>query len=171
MRERCPVCDKDTLETNFREENIEYFGRMLLISSYCSSCGYRHNDVLLVDQKEPVKITFVASGEEDLKVRVIRSSHASIMIPEIGVSIDPVTYGESFVSNVEGLLLRIINVMSQLLRDSSENERKEILERLKKIGKMRNGLERLTIIINDPSGNSAIISDRAKIERGNLNID
>ncbi|HEU13069.1 MAG TPA: ZPR1 zinc finger domain-containing protein, partial [Euryarchaeota archaeon] len=133
MREKCPVCGNDTLETNIREEDVQYFGRMLIMSTFCTSCGYRHNDVILVDQKDPVKITFVASGEEDLKVRVIRSSYASIRIPEIGVSIDPVTSGESFVSNVEGLLFRVINIMSQLLRDSPEN-REEILERLKMIG-------------------------------------
>jgi zinc finger protein len=141
---------------------------MLIMSTFCTSCGYRHNDVILVDQKDPVKITFVASGEEDLKVRVIRSSYASIRIPEIGVSIDPVTSGESFVSNVEGLLFRVINIMSQLLRDSPEN-REEILERLKMIGRMRNGLERITIIIEDPTGNSAIVSERARVERGKFN--
>lgn len=169
MREKCPVCGSGTLETNIVEENVEFFGRMLLVTTYCSNCGFRHNDVIMVDQREPVRIKFTASGEEDLKVRVIRSSHASIRIPEIGVSIDPVTSGESFVSNVEGVLLRVINIMSQLLRDSEGEKREDLLERLKKIGRMRNGLEKFTIIIEDPSGNSAIVSERAEVDRGKFN--
>ncbi len=171
MREKCPVCGKDTLETSFKEENVEHFGKMLIMTTYCSSCGYRHSDVIMLEQRDPIKITFIASGADDLNVRVIRSSYASIRIPEIGVSIDPVTSGESFVSNVEGVLTRIINILSQLLRDTDEKNKEEIIERLKKIGRMRNGLEKFTIIIEDPSGNSAIVSERAKIERGKINSD
>ena len=169
MIEKCPVCNNNTLETTIVEENIEYFGKMVIITSYCSTWGYKHNYIIMPDQKESVKITFVASGEEDLKVRVIRSSFASIKIPEIGVSIDPITNGESFVSNVEGVLMRVINILSQLLRDSDEKKRIEILERLKKIGRMRNGLEKFTIIMEDPTGNSAILSNRAVVIKEKIN--
>ncbi|MGC8564866.1 MAG: ZPR1 zinc finger domain-containing protein [Thermoplasmata archaeon] len=162
--ETCPICKNKTLVTTIKENDIPYFGRTLIYTSICSSCGYKHSDVIFLEQKRPVRIEFKASGPEDLKVRVIRSSRASISIPELGVGIEPVQDGESFISDIEGVLFRVLNVMSQVLKDSSPKERKIIIEKMKKIGKMRNGLDVLTFIIEDPSGNSAIISNRAKIE-------
>jgi len=163
--EKCPVCGKETLENTIEEKDIPYFGKSIIITSSCSSCGYRHTDVILLEQKDPVRMEIKVSGEEDLKIRVIRSPYAKIKIPEIGVEIDPVVMGESFVSDVEGLFLRILNIMVQLLRDSRNEDKEKIIERMKKIARMRNGLETLTIIIEDPSGNSAIVSEKTKIER------
>ena len=45
----------------------------------------------------------------------------------------------------------------------------EILEMLKKIGRMRNGLEKFTIIMEDPTGNSAILSNRAVVIKEKIN--
>ncbi len=163
--EKCPVCGKETLENNIEEKDIPYFGRSMILTSSCSSCGYRHTDVILLEQKDPVRLEIKVSGEEDLKIRIIRSPYAKIKIPEIGVEVDPVLMGESFVSDVEGLLFRILNIMVQLLRDSNEENRTKIMDRMKKIARMRNGRETITIIIEDPSGNSAIVSDKTKIER------
>lgn len=162
--EICPVCGKKALKTLIKETEIPYFGKMLIYTSICSSCGYRHTDVILLDQKRPVKIEFRASGQEDLKVRVIRSPHAKISIKEIGVDIEPMQNGESFISDIEGVLFRVLNVMSQLMRNSTPEEKNAIIERMKMIGRMRNGLETLTFVIEDPSGNSAIVSERARIE-------
>ncbi len=161
--EICPVCGQKSLRTIINETEIPYLGKILLYTSVCSNCGYRHNDVILLDQKRPVRIEFKASGPEDLKVRVIRSSNAKISISEIGVDIEPVLNGESFISDIEGVLFRILNIMSQLLKDSNEDKKKIIIEKMKKIAKMRNGIDSLTFIVEDPSGNSAIISERAKI--------
>ncbi len=162
--ETCPICRNKTLVTTINENDIPYFGRILIYTSICSSCGYKHSDVIFLDQKRPIKIEFKASGPEDLRVRVIRSSMASISIPELGIDIEPVQNGESFISDIEGVLFRVLNVMSQILKDSSPQEKEIILEKMKKIGKMRNGLDALTFVIDDPSGNSAILSNRAKIE-------
>lgn len=162
--ETCPICGEKTLVTTISESEIPYFGKILIYTSLCSSCGYRHNDVIILDQKKPVRIEIKVSGQEDLKIRVIRSSHARISIKEIGVDIDPVQNGESFISNVEGLFFRVLNVMSQLLKNSTPEEREILIEKMKMIGKARNGLETLTIVIEDPSGNSAIVSEKAKIQ-------
>ncbi len=163
--EKCPVCGKESLETNIEEKDVPYFGKSMIITSSCSSCGYRHSDVILLEQKDPLRMEIRVSGEEDLKIRVIRSPYAKIRIPEIGVEIDPVLMGESFVSDVEGLLFRILNIMAQLLRDANDEDKIKIMERMKKIARMRNGLEILTIIIEDSSGNSAIMSEKTKVEK------
>lgn len=164
ITEICPICGNKTLRNIIEEKEIPYFGKILIYTSICSSCGYRHNDVILLDQKRPVRIEFKASGKDDLSVRVIRSSKAKISIVELGIEIEPVTMGESFVSDIEGVLFRVLNILSQLLRDANENEKKIIYDKMKRIAHMRNGLEELTFIIEDPTGNSAIISDRAKVQ-------
>ncbi|MGC8691817.1 MAG: ZPR1 zinc finger domain-containing protein [Thermoplasmata archaeon] len=162
--EKCPICGNETLHTWINEEDLNYFGKINIFTSLCYTCGFRHVDVIFLENRGHVKITFVASGEEDLKVRVIRSSSASIYVNEIGVSIEPVMDGESFVSNVEGLLFRILGIMKQLLRDGDDNTRSLIYEKMKKIARMRHGKDKLTIIIDDPTGNSAILSEKAVIE-------
>ncbi|MGC8995806.1 MAG: ZPR1 zinc finger domain-containing protein [Thermoplasmata archaeon] len=162
--EKCPICGNETLHTNIEEEELNFFGKINIFTSLCYTCGFRHTDIIFLENRGHVKITFVASGEEDLNVRVIRSSQASIYVDEIGVSIEPVMGGESFVSNIEGVLLRILYIMKQLLMDSDENTKKLIYEKMKKIAHMRRGLDKLTFRIDDPTGNSAIISEKAKIE-------
>ncbi|MGC8663412.1 MAG: ZPR1 zinc finger domain-containing protein [Thermoplasmata archaeon] len=161
--ETCPVCGKKALRTTIDQREIPYFGKILLYTSFCSSCGYRHNDAIFLDQKRPVKIEFKASGSDDLKVRVIRSTSAKIKISELGVDIEPMQNGESFISDIEGVLFRVLNIMSQLLKDSSEEQKKILIEKMKMIARMRNGIYTLTFIIEDPSGNSAIVSEKAKI--------
>jgi len=99
----------------------------------------------------------------DLDIRVIRSISGTIRIPELGINIEPGPASESYVSNVEGVLCRIEDVVGMVTRwedepSGSVNRAHEILELLRQV---RLGELGITIIIEDPLGNSAIISDKA----------
>ncbi len=86
-------------------------------------------------------------------------------IPRIG-SIEPGENAEGFVSNVEGVLQRFQKQVEHL-RDSADDikDRKKAKNLLKKIQKVLWGEESITISIKDKSGNSAIVSDKAKVEK------
>ena len=60
-------------------------------------------------------------------VRVVRSASARVEIPEIGVEIDPGPACEGFVSNVEGVIDRIDDVVSGVLTWAEGEERENAL--------------------------------------------
>ncbi len=70
-----------------------------------------------------------------------------------------------YVTNVEGLLTRAKKVLEQV-RDTSdeEDERRKAKNLIKKIQDIMWGREELAITIEDPTGCSAIISEKAVVK-------
>ncbi len=159
--EECPICHEKTLTLREEEMDIPYFNKIFIFSMTCSACKYHKSDGEAAEHQEPVKFTIDISTEDDLKVRVVKSSEATIKIPHV-ISIEPGTNSDGFVSNIEGILNRVMNVI-EATRDCEEDEdkKKKAKNLLKKLNKVLWGQETLRIIIEDPSGNSAIISDKA----------
>ncbi len=67
--------------------------------------------------------------------------------------------GESFISTVEGVLKRVERVLKILSRDAVGDKRKRAEQILMKIDEIKAGKARMTLILDDPTGNSAIIRD------------
>ena len=158
----CPMCNQKTLTLTEAEAEVPYFGRIFLFGMNCSNCAYRKADVEAAEQHEPTKWTLEVSSKEDLNARVVRSSEGTIKIPYIG-EIEPGAVSEGFITNVEGVLERFKSQI-ETLRDTAEEDedRKKAKNMLKKIQRVLWGEEKITIIVEDPTGNSAIISDKAK---------
>ncbi len=159
--QHCPMCHKKTLTLTEAQRDIPFFGKVFIFGMNCSSCSYKKSDVEAGEQKEPSKYSFEVSNKEDLDVRVIRSSEATIKIPHIG-ELEPGPNAEGFVSNVESVITKFKQQIEHL-RDSEEDldAKKKAKNMVKKLQKVLWGQEKLKIIIEDPSGNSAIISDKA----------
>lgn len=162
----CPICGKKELVLCEDEMDIPYFGLCFLFSMNCSSCGFSKSDVEAEEKKDPVKITFTIEDVKDLNARVVKSSNALIKISQLKMSIEPGENSEGFISNIEGLLGKFEKVLEGQ-RDSAEDKdiRKKAKNLLKKIWKVKCGDVPLKIIIEDKSGNSAIISEKAKVEK------
>ncbi len=160
VKGRCPYCERD-IEYLYKTEKIPYFSDILIVSARCE-CGYRHADTMVLTDGEPARWELRVEQPEDLTIRVVRSSSAKLEIPELGVEIDPGPACEGFVSNVEGVLDRIDNVVAGVLTWAEGEERENALALRERIGWAREGRVPLTLSIEDPSGNSAIISDKAK---------
>ena len=158
----CPLCRQKSLTLAERETEVPYFGKAYLFSMTCSNCKYHKSDVEFAEQKEPCKYTFEISSEEDMKVRVVKSSEATVKIPYIS-EITPGPASQGYVTNIEGVLNRV-KYQIETLRDTAEDEedRKKAKNLLKKLLNIMWGKEKQKIIIEDPSGNSAIISDKAE---------
>jgi zinc finger protein len=158
----CPLCHEKTLTLAERETEVPYFGKVFLFSMTCTNCKYHKSDVESVDSKEPCKFTFEISSQEDMKVRVVKSSEATITIPYI-TTITPGPASQGYVTNIEGILNRVKNQI-ETVRDTAEDDedKKKAKNLLKKLLKITWGQEKQKIIIEDPSGNSAIISDKAE---------
>jgi len=157
----CPICRKNTLTLMQSEEEVPYFGKLYVFSMKCSSCDFKKADVETAEQKEPSKYEMEINSEADMKVRVVKSSEATVKVPYIA-DIEPGPASEGYVSNVEGILERIKSSI-ETARDTAEedSDRDKAKNLLKKIIRIQWGQEKAKIIIEDPSGNSAIISEKA----------
>ena len=155
------MCGTKNLTLTEGQSEVPYFGKIFVFSMHCSKCHYHKADVESAEKKEPARFTFEVQGKEDLKVRVVRSSEGIIKIPHVG-SLEPGPNAEGFVTNIEGVVEKFKKQVESL-RDSAEEEedRKKAKNMLKKLQKVLWGDEKLKIIIEDPTGNSAIISDKA----------
>ncbi|HUT38044.1 MAG TPA: ZPR1 zinc finger domain-containing protein [Methanoregula sp.] len=157
----CPTCNTE-IEYLYTIENIPYFSDILIISAICPSCGYRFVDTQMLKHGEPVRYVYRAATQEDLAVRVVRSMSASIEIPELGVRIDPGPTCQGFVSNIEGVLDRIVHAIGSAIIDGDAEERENARLLLEKIASVKCGELSVTFILEDPNGNSAIVSDSAE---------
>jgi zinc finger protein ZPR1 len=157
----CPCCNTE-IEYSYQTENIPYFSDILIISALCGSCGYKYVDTQLLREKEPVRFELNVDSVEDLAIRVIRSMSASLEVPELGVRIDPGPACQGFVSNVEGVLDRIEQIVIGALTWGEGEEQKNARILLDKINRVKDGFLPITLILEDRCGNSAIISDKVR---------
>jgi zinc finger protein len=157
---RCPLCDSD-IEYRYQTETIPHFSDVLIISSSCP-CGFHYCDTLLLAGGEPARWQLRVTSVQDLSIRVVRGSSGTIEIPDLGVRIDPGPACEAFVSNVEGILCRVIQVVEQILPGLEDTEGENAVALLEKIGQVREGKLPVTLVIEDPCGNSAIVSEKAE---------
>ena len=155
----CPCCNTET-EYLYKTENIPYFSDILIISTVCPSCGYKFVDTQLLHHNDPARYMVKVETEDDLAIRVVRSMSASIEIPELGVRIDPGPVCQGFISNVEGVLDRIGSVVNMAFRWGTDEEKENATALLAEIARVKVGNFPITLILEDPSGNSGIIADK-----------
>lgn len=95
----------------------------------------------------------------------------TLTIPELGVHIDPGPACQGFVTNVEGVLDRIERVVQAALFWAENEERKNASTLLERIAEARAGALPFTLILDDPSGNSAIVSEKAQKKPLDVNTE
>ena len=160
--QKCPICAENKLTLKEDEIEIPHFGRVFVMSMDCSACNYRKADVEPAERKEPCKYTFEINSEEDLNVKIVKSGEATLKIPHV-ITIEPGPGSEGYVTNVEGVIERVKKIIQSAGESEDDSNAKKKAKNLnKKLGKVLVGREKLKIIIEDPSGNSAIISDKAQ---------
>lgn len=161
--ETCPICHQKTLTLMESEKEVPYFGQVYIFSMDCSNpeCRYHKADLEAVNKNPPAKFVIEINNEEDMKIRVVKSSTATIKIPYI-TTIEPGPAANGYVTNIEGILNRVKHQLENV-RDNSDDEddRKKAKNMLKKIQKIMWGQETTKITLEDPEGNSAIISPKA----------
>lgn len=158
MKMDCPVCNsKNSAEYDTKTTKIPYFGEVMESSIFCEVCGFKHSDVMSLEQHDPTKQSLNISKDK-LSSRVVRSQSATVSIPEIGVMVEPGPKSEGYVSNVEGVINRFKDATHKALTlfsdDVSQENGNRVLEDLDKV---LNGDLEVTLIIEDPFGQSKIM--------------
>lgn len=155
----CPLCGKEVV-TNWVQDNIPFFGEVMHITSMCE-CGFRYTDTLILAQHKPVHYEMAVRTRDDIDARVVRSTSGTIRIPELGVDMEPGPASDSFISNIEGVLDRVADILEMVIRWNEDEKTQRAKELLLAIEKIKAGEFGITVIIEDPMGNSAIISEKA----------
>jgi len=163
--ELCPICSQKSLILMEREQEIPFFGKVFLYSMTCTSCKFHKADVEAAEVREPMRYSIEVSGADDMVIRVVKSSQATVKVPYVA-NIEPGEASNGYVTNVEGILQRIKKQI-ETVRDTEEDSDavQKAKNLIKKINRAVWGEEKLKVIIEDPSGNSAIISDKAVVEK------
>ncbi|MDD3041852.1 MAG: ZPR1 zinc finger domain-containing protein [Methanosarcinaceae archaeon] len=165
-RINCPICHTEII-MHWQRDNIPYFGEVMYITGVCENCKFRFTDTMILASKEPMRYELSIESLEDLNARVIRSTSGTIRIPELGIDVEPGTISQSYVTNIEGVLQRIMNVLITASKwavedDESEEKFARSQELMSILEEVMEGKRKITLVIEDPLGNSAIISKKAK---------
>ena len=161
----CPMCQDDQqLRMMAHVDEIPYFGEHTQVTVLCHSCGWRQTDFIPAEGRKPGGWTFDIESETDLSVRVIRSSSCTVCIPELDLEVNPGSAATGFVTNIEGLLVRFIDVVKMVANDIGDDEIENqqllmhMLHRLQHAGKEGKALK---VELLDPHGLSQILDERA----------
>jgi zinc finger protein len=157
-RRTCPYCKSRSFEMRESETSIPYFGKVLVTTFLCQACGYRHSDVLSLEDHGPKKYVVNVSGADDLRIMIARSGAASIEIPELGLRLNPGDDSQSFITNIEGILLRFEEAIEKL-KTMDPAKSPEADERLRAIKLAKAGGTSFTVIVEDPLGNTTVIEN------------
>jgi len=141
---------------------IPHFGKVYLFSMTCDGCKYRKADLEPAEAGEPAKYTLEVDSEKDMSIKIVKAGDATVKIPYI-ITIEPGPAGEGYITNVEGLLNRVKSAIETAGEaEEDKADKKKARKLVKKINNIVLGREKSKIIIEDPSGHSAIISDKVK---------
>lgn len=161
---KCPACGIEGVAKSIMKEiEIPHFGKVLETTIQCPSCGFKHSDIIALEQNDPAKYV-IEINKNTLSTRVVRSQSATVSIPEVGVKVEPGPKSEGYVTNIEGMLTRFESAVKKALNlfddEESQNNAKNTLTHIQELKK---GNETATLIILDPFGQSNIVSENVKV--------
>ena len=161
---KCPACGIEGVAKSIMKQlEVPHFGEVMETTIQCPSCGFKHSDIIALEQNDPA--TYVLEiNKNTLSVRVVRSQSATVIIPEIGVKVEPGPKSEGYVTNVEGVLIRFESAVKKALNlFDDEKSQKNAQDTFDSIQELKNGNTTATLIILDPFGQSNIVSDKVEI--------
>lgn len=152
----CSECRSPCM-TKMKLVEIPHFKEVILMATNCESCGHRTNEIKSSAgiEEKGVEIRHKIKSDADLKLEAVKSDTCTIKIPELELEVISASAGKY--TTVEGLFQDTVDRLEKsypyMFGDSAEeqvrNKLNSIYERLRSpIG--------LTVILDDPTGNSYI---------------
>lgn len=168
----CPMC---AVQGQFKMlthiDEIPYFGEHTQLTLICNACGWRQTDFIPPEGKNPGCLSLFIDAKEKLNARVVRSSSCTIQIPELDLAVNPGSNSTGYVSNVEGVLQRFIDVIDLVSKDLLDpNSNENLDESMQQLMEMKETLLRageqdsvsFTLEFLDPHGLSTILHPDAQ---------
>ncbi|XP_057300866.1 zinc finger protein ZPR1-like [Hydractinia symbiolongicarpus] len=170
----CSACQSPTM-TKMKVLQIPYFKEVIIMASSCDVCGQKSNEIKSGGATEPLgsKITFKMTETTDLSRDVLASQTCTIRIPELDIDINHSSMGGKF-TTLEGLFVNMKEQLGQIFpfaMGDSAPENNQIKNTINKLDKAISGDLFLTVILDDPVGNSYLQNTWAPDADPNLTIE
>lgn len=114
----CPSCHAET-PTNMKIVNIPHFQDVVIMSTVCSQCGYKSNEVktggAVPDHGRRIVLSLIE--REDLTRDILKSETCSLKFPDLGLDLTPGTLGGKF-TTIEGLLRQVYDQLETKVMES-----------------------------------------------------
>lgn len=152
----CPECRAPCF-TNMKLIDIPHFKEVILMATNCDACGHKTNEIKGGGgfEEKGVEIRHKIKTDADLKLDAVKSDSCIIKVPELELEVICATAGKY--TTVEGLCQDTIERLEKsypyMLGDSAEEHVKRKLENI--YARLRSPIG-LTIVLDDPTGNSYI---------------
>ncbi len=163
----CVACGGSGM-TKMLPVTIPYFREIVVCSFECDDCGYKNNDAMFGGgiQEKGARFRLVVKDPRDLNRQIVKSDYATVLFEELEFEI-PAKAHRGEITTVEGLLLtcasRLENDQPSRLKVDVEVGLK-IANVISQLRSMASGDERVTVTIDDPSGNSFVENPSAPEE-------
>ena len=167
----CPICKLEgQLAMMTHVDEIPYFGEHTQVTVLCNACGWRQTDFIPAEGKKPGASTLIISKPEHMQARVIRSSSCTVRIAELDLEVNPGSASTGYVSNVEGVIDRFMDVIVMVTRQAYVEDSE--MSDIKKLQEMHTTLLELkedsitnpvTLELLDPNGHSQIMHGDATL--------
>ena len=171
----CPICKEDgQLRMVANVDEIPYFGEHTQVTVLCHACGWRQTDFIPAEGKKSGAWSLILDSPQKLRSRVVRSSSCTVRIPELELEVMPGTNSTGYVSNIEGVLNRFVEIINMVRRDvereialDSENDNPEHLNSLATLDSLLTSIQQVgdesvfTVEFLDPHGHSMILDEDA----------
>lgn len=155
----CPVCGK---KGAFVLRSLVYevppYGKTVLISGKCQSCGYRFTFTTPYEVKRGRVIEFKVEQPSDLNTLLYVGENTDIEIPEFDFQFLSSEYEPGFVTTIEGLLVKIKERLEPICEDE------KCLNYIEKLNLGIKGDLKFTVKLIDKYGRSEIFSDRIALK-------
>lgn len=158
----CSNCNAPC-ETTMKMTSIPYFKDVVIMGTHCEACGHRTNEVKSGGGIEPkgVRIEVAVATPEDYARDVLKSETCSLEVPELELSVGPSAVSGRF-TTVEGLLKAMKDQLSEnsaLFTDSLDSGSEGRMSLfLKKFSDLVDNMKPVTLVLDDPAGNSYVLS-------------
>lgn len=167
----CPICHVEgQVRMMTHIDEIPYFGEHTQVTVLCNSCGWRQTDFIPAEGKKHGASTLVISKPDHIRARVVRSSSCTVRLVELDLEVKPGTASTGYVSNVEGVIDRFMDVIIMVSRQAYAEDAD--LADIKTLQKMHTTLLELkedpiptpiTLQFLDPNGHSQILHEDAEL--------
>lgn len=158
----CPACNAPC-QTNMKLTKIPNFKEVVIMATTCDSCGHRTNEVKSGSGMEPKgqRIKLEITEITDLNRDLLKSETCDILIPDLELEVGGRMLGGRF-TTVEGILTNIKELLQENPLFAGDSTREDIKIRmdkfLDKLNEVIEGTRKVTLILDDPCGNSYLQS-------------
>lgn len=150
--------------------DIPYFQTIIIMATVCDTCGLKSNEVKSAGaiKDQGCRLSLQIREDVDLARDVLKSDTCSMQIPELDLEVGPGALCSRF-TTVEGILTatreQLSSQSSFFMGDSaSSGERSQIEKFLDQFDEILSLKKNITLVLDDPAGNSYIQSLTAPME-------